>query len=269
MNVRYIDVHCHLQFDQYEEDRGQIIAEMKEQKVGAIVVGCDLGSSQKAVSLATEHENLYAAVGLHPNHDEPYAAKDYRTLAEQAKVVAIGECGLDYFRPTEVTDALKEKQKSVFKEHLALAAELDKPLIIHARPSKGTQDAYHDLILLLKEAKETYPALRGDIHFFVGGIEEAETLAALGFTVSFTAVITFAEDYDPVIRVRPLNTMLSETDAPYVAPVNRRGKRNDPLAVVDVVSRIAHIRAEDSEMVRSTLLQNALKMFPMPALTAE
>jgi TatD DNase family protein len=269
MNVRYIDVHCHVQFDQYDEDREDLIAQIKEQKVAGIVVGCDLESSQKAISLAQQHEHLYASVGLHPTHAEEFEVTQYRALAEHEKVVAIGECGLDYFRPTELTEALKEKQKSVFKQHIALAAELQKPLIIHARPSKGTQDAYHDLIVFLQEAKQTYPDLRGDIHFFVGGIEEAEALRALDFTLSFTAVITFAHDYDEMLRAQPLTAILSETDAPYIAPIDRRGKRNDPLAVITVVSRIAEIRSEEPEIVRTTLLQNALKMFPMPGLIAE
>jgi TatD DNase family protein len=162
-----------------------------------------------------------------------------------------------------VTDEVKKKQKRIFNEQIALAAELEKPLIIHSRPSKGSQDANRDLIEILKEAKQKYPNVRGDIHFFVGGVEEARELVELGFTLSFTAVITFARDYDEVIRSVPLASILSETDAPYVAPEGRRGKRNDPLAVEDVAAKIAEIRHEDPEMVRNALVENAKRLFAL------
>lgn len=267
MNVRYIDAHCHIQFDQYAADDEELIERMKTEGVAGIVVGVDRASSEKAVALVERYEHLFASVGLHPNQtgEESFDEASYRTLAVHPKVVAIGECGLDYFRPVEVNDEVKGKQKEVFRKHIALAALLDKPLIIHARPSNGTMDAYHDLIEILKEAKTKYPNLRGDIHFFVGGVAEAQELITLGFTISFTAVITFARDYDNVIRAVPLGSILSETDAPYVAPASRRGKRNDPLAAIEVVAQIASIRAEDPETVRQTLLKNAQKLFSLPA----
>jgi TatD DNase family protein len=124
-------------------------------------------------------------------------------------------------------------------------------------------DAYTDAIEILKEAKAEHPHLRGDIHFFVGGVEEAKAFIALGFTLSFTAVITFARDYDEVIRSVPLTSILAETDAPYVAPASRRGERNDPLAVIDVVNKIASIRGEDPELVRTTLLANTKRLFSL------
>ena len=264
MNIKYVDAHCHLQFEQYAEDDAVLIERIRAAGVAGIIVGVDTESSQKAVALAEQYEHLFASVGLHPNHaDELFDEPAYRALAAHPKVVAIGECGLDYYRPVEVNDEVKEKQKELFRKHIKLAAELDKPLIIHARPSKGTMDAYHDLIQILKEAKMKYPKLRGDIHFFVGGIAEAEALIALDFTVSFTAVITFARDYDAVIRTVPLTSILSETDAPYVAPASRRGKRNDPLAAIDVVAKIAEIRNENLETVRQTLLANARRLFSL------
>lgn len=266
MNLKYIDAHCHIQFDQYAQDETEIIARMRGEGVAGIVVGVDHNSSSKALSLAEQHEHLYAAVGLHPNYagKASYDAEIYRSLAKNSKVVAIGECGLDFFRPALVTEEVKSVQKKILKKHIELAATLDKPLIIHARPSKGTQDAYKELILILKEAKTAYPNLRGDIHFFVGGIPEAEALIALDFTLSFTAVITFARDYDEVIRSIPLTNILSETDAPYLAPASRRGERNDPLAVQEVVGRIASIRGEDFETVRTALLANARRLFALP-----
>ena len=269
MNVKYVDAHCHIQFDQYAQDETEIIGQMRASGIAGIVVGVDYESSKKALALAEKHEHLYASVGLHPNRvaQESFSEKEMRVLAENKKIVAIGECGLDFFRPIEVNDEIKAKQKEILQKHIALAAALDKALIIHARPSKGTMDAYTDLIEVLKAAKAEYPTLRGDIHFFVGGVAEAEALIALGFTISFTAVITFARDYDDVIKSVPLGSILSETDAPYVAPLSRRGTRNDPLAVQDVVAKIAEIRGEDFEVVRQNLLANAKRLFALPILS--
>ncbi len=265
MHIKYVDAHCHIQFDDYSADADELILRMHEEGVAGIVVGVDYESSVKAVAFAEKNEHLFASVGLHPNRegDEWYEIEKYRELAQSQKVVAIGECGLDYFRPAQLNDEIKRKQKAVLNDQIILAAELDKPLIIHSRPSKGTQDAYQDLIEILKEAKGKYPSLRGDIHFFVGGITEAKALNALGFTVSFTAVITFTHDYDEVIKTLPLESILSETDAPYVAPASRRGTRNDPLAVIDVARQIAIIRGEDPEAVRKALCENATQLFKL------
>ena len=270
MNARYVDAHCHLQFEQYAHDRAAVIEKMRTQKIAAVVVGCDLESSRAAVALAEAHEHLYAAVGLHPNQvgKEPFDEKMLRTLAAHPKVVALGECGLDFFRPAEVNDEVKRAQMEVLQKHVELATALGKPLIIHARPSKGTHDAYRDLIALLQKAKVTHPKLSGDIHFFVGGEEEMRQLVALGCTVSFTAVITFARDYDAVISAAPGTSILAETDAPYVAPHARRGERNDPLAIIDVVLKIAEIRGEDPEIIRAALLANTLNMFSMSGIQA-
>jgi TatD DNase family protein len=265
MEAKYIDAHCHLQFAHYESDRDALAESMREAGIVGIAVGCDLESSKEAVALALRYDHIYASVGLHPNHeaDEWYETKNYSELARNPKVVAIGECGLDYYRPTEVTGEVKRKQKNILKDQIALAADLDKPLIIHSRPSRGTQDAYQDVIALLTEAKTEHPTLRGDIHFFVGGVAEAEALVALGFTLSFTAVITFTRDYDEVIRSVPLASILSETDAPYVAPASRRGTRNDSLSVIEVVGKIAEIRGEEEETVRKALLANAKRLFAL------
>lgn len=262
MEVKHIDAHCHLQFGAYDADREAILEKMREEGVAGIVVGCDCATSEAAVALAEQHDHLYAVVGQHPNHapDEVFDLGAYRALASHPKVVAVGECGLDYYRPDDPTLA-QGGQRELFLAQCALAQELDKPLVIHSRPSKGTMDAYHDVIEILKDVKKGYPGLRGDMHFFVGGVEEAKAFIELGFTLSFTAVITFARDYDEVIRTVPLTSILAETDAPYVAPASRRGKRNDPLAVVDVVNQIASIRGEDLELVRTTLLSNTKRLF--------
>lgn len=276
MEFRYIDAHCHLQFEQYDQDREALIEKMREEGVGAIVVGTDLESSRSAIALAEKHEHLWATVGIHPRRESSVASEighdmsDIRALAVHPEVVAIGECGLDFFR--EEGEAERQAQRELFKQQVMLAAELDKPLIIHARPSsakategKPTYDAYHDVIEILKEAKIEHPNLRGVAHFFAGGLTEAEAFIALDFSLSFTAVITFARDYDAVIRATPLGHLLAETDAPYVAPASHRGQRNDPLAVTEVVSQIASIRGDDPEAVRRALLGNTRKSFGLQA----
>lgn len=260
--MKYFDAHCHIQFEAYDEDREELIAAMRQEEVGAIVVGVGLDSSKKAIALAKRHERLYASVGLHPNDvHEPFDFKTFAELAADTSVVAIGECGLDYYRPEE-PEAAKQRQKEVFEQHLEIAVQAGKPLMIHARPSKGTQDAYEDLISMLASYKRDYgDKLRGDIHFFVGGVEEAKKLVELDFTLSYTAVLTFARDYDEVVRSIPATHLITETDSPYVAPPPDRGKRNDPRAVKNVVEALGKIRGEDTEKLRIQVLENAKRVF--------
>lgn len=266
--MKYFDAHCHIQFPQYDEDAEELIARMREAEVGGLIVGVDQASSEAALRKATELIGLmpaYASVGLHPNHaDESFDADAFRALAAHPKVVAIGECGLDYYRP-EDAESVKGLQKTVFEAHVALSAELAKPLMIHARPAKGTMNAYQDLIDILRQKKREYgDALTGNVHFFVGGVEEARALVELGFTMSFTAVLTFTADYDEVVRYLPLAHILSETDSPYIAPQGSRGKRNDPLAVREVVRAIARIRGTDEETVRAAVLENIRRVLKLP-----
>ncbi|MBU1292569.1 TatD family hydrolase [Patescibacteria group bacterium] len=266
--MKYFDAHCHIQFDRFSEDRTEVIEKMQKEEFGGLVVGVDMASTRAAVELVQQYPHLWASVGLHPNDtpEEPFDREAFLRLAGDPKVVAIGECGLDNYRP-EDPEQEKERQRRVFIQHVELALETDKPLMIHSRPKKGTMDAYHDLIEILGSYKKDYgEKLRGDIHFFVGGIEEAKAFVELGFTMSFTAVLTFARDYDEVVRYLPLESILSETDAPYVAPASRRGTRNDPFAVRDVVEAIAEIRGEDTEKVRSTILANAERVFGLSGL---
>ncbi|KND51141.1 MAG: TatD DNase family protein [Parcubacteria bacterium C7867-001] len=262
--MKYFDAHCHIQMHQYDDDRSAVIASMKEAEVGGIIVGVDRESSEKAIALANG-VTLFASVGLHPNDtpDEVFDMDAMRALAQSPNVVAIGECGLDYYRPEE-PESEKARQKDIFKKHIELAIETGKPLMIHARPSKGTMDAYDDAFDILKPYKDAHQELRGDMHFFVGDAVTAAKFVSIDFTLSYTAVLTFTHDYDETIRSLPLSNILTETDAPYAAPAGNRGKRNDPLAVRDVVKALASIRSEDEEVVRASLLQNARLMFALP-----
>lgn len=263
--MKYFDAHCHIQFEQYDEDRAAVVRAMQDQGVGGMVVGVDLDSSVKALRLVEDIPGLYAAAGLHPNAvlDERFDIDSFRAILRHPKMKAVGECGLDNFRPEDVAVA-KAEQRKVFEAHIELALDADKPLMIHSRPSKGTQDAYRDMIDILRSYKQEHgDRLRGDIHFFVGGVEEAKEFVDLGFTMSYTAVLTFAREYDETVRYLPLSSIITETDSPYLAPKRIRGKRNDPVSVIDVVGAIAEIRGEDEGLVQDALLANATRLFSL------
>ncbi len=251
---------------EFDRDREAVLRRCEEEGVGAIVVGVDFESSKKAVELAESRDYLWATVGLHPrdNLREVFDADAYRSLAKHPKVVAIGECGLDYLRFKIEDLGFKKKQKERFEQQLDLAAELNKPLMLHIRDNPGKVDAYEDVLEILNHKSYILNhKFSGDVHFFAGTPDIAEQFFALGFTISFTGVITFANQYDEVIRKAPLDKILSETDCPFVAPVPYRGQRNEPVYVKEVVKRIAEIRGEKEEKVASALVENARRVFSL------
>jgi len=261
MNFKYLDIHSHLQMSDYDSDREVVLVRMKETGVGTIVVGVDYETSKQAVELAEKNEHIYACVGLHPkdNLTEMFDIEAYKKLIQNPKVVAIGECGLDFFRlegDAGKVEEIKARQKKLFIQQIELALETDKPLMLHCR------DAYREVLdVLIPYKKQAGEKLRGNVHFFAGDVATAREFIDLGFTVSFTGVITFARNYDEVICSLPLESILSETDAPFVAPVPYRGKRNEPAYVLEVVKKLAEIRGEDVEKVRIQLLENTRRIF--------
>ncbi len=261
----YFDIHSHLYFPDYDEDREEEIKKIKDEKIGTITIGTDFGSSQKAIELAEKHTHLFATIGQHPgdlNNDSVFDER-FSVLAEHERVVAIGECGLDYFRIDGNDAELKFIQKTVFEYQLDLALSANKPMMLHIRPSKGSLDAYLDALGILEHhSKISGETLRGNAHFFAGDMDVLKRFLDIGFTVSFTGVITFTRDYDELIKYTPLDMILSETDAPFVAPVPYRGKRNSPLYVPEVVNKIAEIRGENLEDVKKALLDNTFRHFP-------
>ncbi|MDB5266858.1 MAG: sec-independent protein translocase protein TatD DNase family protein [Parcubacteria group bacterium] len=256
--MKYIDIHSHLNFGDYEKDWDEIIGRLKETETGTIIVGTDLESSRKAVEIAEKHENIWACIGVHPVDDPTrvFEKEKFEALMQSKKVVAIGECGLDYFH-ADKNDAVEiERQKKLFIDQIEFAIERDLPIMIHSR------SAYPELLLILEEQKGIHgEKLRGDVHFFAGSLEEAKHFINLGFTLSFTGVITFARTYDDVVKSVPLSMIMSETDAPFVTPAPYRGKRNEPSYVVEVVKKIAEIRGEDLDVVQKALLSNAERVF--------
>lgn len=267
MNTNCFDIHSHLYFPDFDGDRDEVIAQMKEQGIGTITIGTDFDSSETAIELAEKHDNVFACVGQHPGDVTPTSEYDKRLnpLMSHLKVVAIGECGLDYFRlPSDTTLVLhlKAVQKKIFESHIELAIQSNKPLMLHIRCSKSSEDAYEDALCILEEhAKIHGEKLRGNAHFFAGSLETLKRFLAIGFTVSFTGVLTFTHDYDELVRSAPLGMIQAETDAPFVAPAPFRGKRNSPLYVPEVVKAIARIRGEDENFVKQSLFNNAKRLF--------
>jgi TatD DNase family protein len=277
MTYAFFDIHAHLHDKKYDEDREKLLREMKEYGVGAITIGTDSKESTKAVALAKDNEHIYASVGLHPadNVTEEFDYVYFKQLAEDKKVVAIGECGLDYhyietfFEKDKIKknlpwnkDAEADRQKRIFERHIELAVDINKPLMLHGRPSEGSMDAYEDMLYMLENAKKKYGnKLRGNAHFFVGDVEIARRFVDIGFTMSFSGVITFAHDYDDVVRYLPQTMIFAETDSPYVAPSPYRGQRNSPMYVQEVVAKMSVLRNEPFEELRIKLLENTQRMF--------
>lgn len=270
--MEYIDTHAHLNLAQFDVDREAVIARLSAEGVGAINVGTRKQTNELAVALAAAHEHLFAIVGIHPinvitadpdDHgaDAPEPTLDYdwyKKLAAHEKVVGIGECGFDYFHNSPDT---YEQQHEVFLAQVALANELQKPLMLHLRntPDGQGRNAYDDALAILKiETK-----VKGNAHFFAGTYEQARRFIELGFTVSFTGVITFAKVYEELVRDLPLDMMHAETDCPYVAPVPYRGQRCEPWMVKEVYSKIAAIKGMNEEMVRAQLIENARKLYKL------
>lgn len=264
MKPKYFDIHSHLNFSAFDRDREEVINKMTDEGVWAIAVGTDLKTSKEVVELAENHEGIFATIGLHPDSHkgQTFVKNDYINLARNKKVVAIGECGLDYYRITNDELGIKNKQTENFEKQVQFAIENDLPLMLHLRPSAGTMDAYQDGLSVLNSYKKTYgDKLKGNSHFFAGDLEVAKKFLNIGFTLSFTGVITFANAYDEIIKYAPLEGIMAETDCPFVAPVPHRGSRCEPVYVKEVVKRIAEIRDEDIETVGKALVDNAFKLF--------
>lgn len=259
MKFAHIDAHAHTQFPAYDADRDAVVARARDAGIAIVNAGADRASSEAAVRVAHEYgEGVYACVGLHPTEKDAESVFDYEAftrLARDVKVVAIGECGLEYFRMEGDVVQKKQQQQALFLQHVRLAHEVGKPLIIHCR------DAMGDLIALLQEHRAMLNAIPGVIHFFTGTPDEADRLVELGFSFTFGGVITFSRDYDAAITRIPLDRILSETDAPYVAPTPHRGKRNEPLFVREVEKRLAELRGISADAMAAQIMHNAERVF--------
>jgi TatD DNase family protein len=246
-----VDSHCHLQDPKFDRDREDVIRRAREAGVTAMIcVGYDMRSSRAAVEIADSHDNIYAAIGVHPHNAKDFRPRDLdelARLADNARVVAIGEIGLDYYRDLSPRDV----QQRVFRAQLELARSLSVPVVIHSRNAdEATLDVIQEYE---RQALPGWPKDRplGIMHCFAGDLALALQYIELGFVISIPASCTYpnAERTRAVARGIPLRWMAVETDAPYIPPQSRRGRRNEPAYICETVQCIADIRGARYEEV--------------------
>lgn len=249
-----IDTHCHLDFPDYNDDRDDVLKAARDAGITKMVnIGCDLKSSQASVDLADRYPQIYAAIGFHPHDAKSYddqMEKQLRTMADNFKVVAIGEVGLDFYRDRSPRDV----QREVLVRQMRLARELGLPLVIHIR------DAYEEAIDMLIAEK----AYEGNVvlHCFSGTVKDAERALDYGMYLSFGGVLTFSNSRLPeLVRNVPLDQIILETDAPFLTPHPHRGKRNSPAMVALVYQKLAEVLNRDLREIEAIIDGNAQKFF--------
>lgn len=256
----YIDSHCHIDFPDFSEGAEPLLANMRAAGVdAALCVSVNLENFPRVLAVAEAHANVFASVGVHPDHDdgrEPNS-DELVALAAHPRVVAIGETGLDYYRMAR--DDV-EWQRTRFRTHIRAAHAATKPLIIH------TRNAAADTLAIM--AEERADQVGGVMHCFTESWEVAEAALTMGFHISFSGIVTFksAKDLKEVARRVPLERMLIETDAPYLAPMPHRGKRNEPAFVSHVAAEIANLRGVDLEEIGAATSANFYRLFKLESL---
>lgn len=268
---RLFDSHAHVNFAAFQDDWQGVLDDCQRHGVAVTLVGSQLATSRRAIELAEHYPHgVYAAVGLHPVHvaDQPvpFAIADYAALmSSSAKVVAVGETGVDYYRlPAGREQVEMKRQRAVFVEHLRLARAQQKALVMHTRErATGPKGAYRDLLGLLQgEQHDGLP--RGVIHCFLGTLKEAEAFMALGFLIGVTGVVTFGrkvEALQAVVTALPLEKLVVETDCPYLTPEPHRGERNRPVHVELVAKKIASLKGLPLATVAVQTTANARQLY--------
>ena len=252
--MNLFDTHAHILDDQFNDDREQVIRNIYDNMALVVNIGCNLEDCPRTVALAEQYDKLYAAVGLHPEDVKTYTPEGWDMicrLAEHPKVVGIGETGLDYYWDTSTKDA----QKVLFAQHIDLAKQLHKPLVIHDREAHG------DTLEILKRtnAKEA----GGILHAFSGSVEMAMEVIKMGFYIGLGGPVTFknARKAVEVAQAIPLEYLVIETDCPYMAPVPFRGKRNEPMLVQHTAAKIAELRGISLEELIEATYQNGKRVY--------
>jgi TatD DNase family protein len=246
----YLDSHCHL-YDTRGVPVDDVVAAARAAGVTAMVnVGCDAATTAAAIEIAARFDGVAATAGLHP-HEARHGVDTIVPFLDDPNVVAVGECGLDYYYDHSPRDL----QRAAFAAQIQLAHERDLPLVVHSR------DAWADTFEILEA--EGVPA-RTVFHCFTGGADEARRCLDLGAFVSFSGIVTFrtATDVHDAARLCPLDRMLAETDSPYLAPVPHRGRTNQPAYVTHVVEALAALRGDTTERVRAATVEAGLLAFP-------
>lgn len=254
---RLIDSHAHLDFDKFADDFDDVLARAAEAGVEMIVtIGTDLPSSRRARDLAHRFSHLYASAGVHPHEADKFDDADWpalRALWDDPRVRGVGETGLDYYY--DFSD--RARQQVLFRRHLEVAGEVGRPVVVHVR------DAYDDAFRIAEEVG--LPA-GGVLHCFTGGPAEAERALALGFHVSFSGIVTFknAEENRQALPLVPDDRLLVETDSPFLAPIPKRGKRNEPAFVVHTARFVAEQRGIDYAALCALTRANTIRLFGLP-----
>lgn len=257
-NISLIDSHCHLDMEAYEKDLDEIIERAIQGGVSEIItIGINKSSSTKAVELAKHYPSVYAAVGIHPHDAAKISNNDFDAIASLAaheKVVAYGEIGLDYAK----LYSPKDRQQEIFSDQLAMAKELDLPVIIHDR------EAHEDTLRILKQ-HAPFPA-GGVMHCFSGDTAFARQVVDFGFSISIPGIVTFknAKALHKVVCEVPLQSMLIETDGPFLTPVPYRGKRNMPELLFYTAHKIAELRKTTLAVVADQTTKNTRTLFNLP-----
>jgi TatD DNase family protein len=275
------DTHAHVNFNAFRDDADEVLRRALDAGISVVNVGSQLSTSRRAVEYARKYagEPVYAAVGLHPiqlkkrsfkhrddENDWELPATEIRTageefdygsyleLARDPGTVAIGEVGLDYhhFEEGDDTDAMKEEQKRTLSEFIRLANDVGKPVILHC------WDAYPDLLELLDEHM---PEKRGVVHSFIGSYKTARKFIERGFMIGVNGIATYSESYDRLIRETPLESIVIETDCPYLAPGEHKGERNEPLLVRLVAEKVAAVKGVSYDEVAEKTTENAKRLF--------
>lgn len=248
------DTHAHFDDEQFDKDRQNVIESLKKFKVSYVTnIGADIETSMKSVEIAEKYDFIYATAGIHPSSANDFKDSDIEIIRElvknHPKVKAIGEIGLDY----HYDDSDPDKQKYMFKKQLELAKELDMPVVIHDRDSKG------ECIKILKEMNVS----NGVMHCFSGSRETAEELVKMGFMISFTGVLTFknARRAIEACRAIPLERLMIETDCPYMAPEPHRGERNFSGYVEYVARKMAEIKGITYDEIARITTENGLRFY--------
>lgn len=253
--INIFDSHAHYDDSAFDADRDEVLEEIQKLGViGVINCGASLEGARMSVELSNQHDFMYSAVGIHPENAGEYnleVEKEFKNLiSSNGKIRAIGEIGLDYYWEENPP---RELQKEVFKKQMKLAEDLSLPVIIHDR------DAHKDTLEIMKE----FPNVRGVVHCFSGSVEFAKECLDLGYYIGFTGVVTFknAKKILDVAKEVPLERMLVETDAPYMAPVPNRGKRNQSNYILSIIDKLAEIKGMDINDISQIFIKNTRSLF--------
>ena len=272
----FFDSHTHLNLAAFDKDRKEIIEKTLEQGVFVINIGTCYETSKKAIEIAQQYENCWATIGLHPSHVIPMKIdkdellmhndeniskaevfnEEFESLLKKPKVVAIGECGLDYSYLKDFSEndqkKYKEMEEEEFRKQIQTAKKYNLSLSLHIR------DLYEEALIILEDEGYKNEAV---FHFFTGNVDQAQKILKRGFYLGFSGIITYSGKMDQVIKDTPLEKILIETDAPYVAPIPYRGDRNEPIYVKEVAKKIAQIKKLPLKEIEEATFKNTLRLF--------